>query len=301
MLIRIITFAAVGFFVWSRVVMAAMTSTNFEIRWDTVSTGGSDTGSSASYLLRDTAEVSVAGTGTSSSYQLEQGYRGSIDDQLITFEVFAQDTASGRAATALSGTTVTTSTSGITVGTLIVVIQDLGAAQVSAIGEVASIGVGTLTVDAWTNGGTQPTVDGTNDYVYPVSSTSIALGTLSTSSISTAVVAFEVTAANDSGYTVQVFDDGNLRSGSNDIDDVTDGSITAGSEEHGARSSDATLSGSTFDTADTAILTTAADVATETAAKYESRHFLTLKTAISTSTIAESYSQSIYLIASGNY
>jgi hypothetical protein len=181
------------------------------------------------------------------------------------------------------------------------VIQDLGASQVSAVGEVASIGVGTVTVDAWTNAGSQPIVDGTNDYVYPVSSTSIALGTLSTSSISTAVVAFDVTVANDSGYTVQVFDDGNLRAGSSDIDDVTDGSVTAGSEEYGARSSDVSLSGSTFDTVDTAILTTAVDIATESTAKYESRHFLTLKAAISTSTAAESYSQSLSLIASGNY
>ena len=39
-----VTFALVGFFVWASFASAGMTSTNYEIRWDTISTGGSDTG-----------------------------------------------------------------------------------------------------------------------------------------------------------------------------------------------------------------------------------------------------------------
>ncbi|MBI4591914.1 hypothetical protein HY733_00485 [Candidatus Uhrbacteria bacterium] len=278
-----------------------MSSTNFEIRWDTVNTGGSDTASSTSYLLRDTSEAGVSGSGSSTSYQVTQGYRSGIDDQIITFEVYSQTTASGRAATALSGLTVTADTTGISVNMLIAVVQNLGESQVAAIGRVASIGGGTISVDAWKDGGTFPTIDGTNDYMYPLTSSSVAFGTLSTSSVSTALLAFEVSAANDNGYVVQVVEDGNLRSGSNDIDDVTDGSVSTGLEEYGARSSDTSLSSSTFDTADTAITSTFSDVATESSAIFENRGFLSLKVAINQPTTEGSYSQILSLIASGNF
>lgn len=298
---RIVTFALVGFFISGHFAQATMSSTNFEIRWDTISTGGSDTASSGSYLLRDTAESAVAGSASSSSYQLTQGYRSGVDDQIITFEVLTQTTALARAATALSGLTVTSSTSGISVDSLIAIVQNVGASQVAAVGRVASLGTGSITVDAWKDAGTTPTIDGTNDYVYPLSSTSVGFGELAASSIATAIVAFEVTAANDSGYTVQVFDDGNLRATGYDIDDVTDGSVTAGSEEYGARSSDTTVSSSTFDTADTALSTAFQDVATESLASFESRNFLTLKVAMSSSSGNVAYSQVLSLIVSANY
>lgn len=298
---RIFSFAVVGFFVSVPFVQASMTSTNFEIRWDTISTGGSDTSSSGSYLLRDTAESMVAGSSSSSTYQLTQGYRAGVDEQILTFEVLSQTTASGRAATALSGLTVTASTSGLSVGGLIAVVQDLGASQVSAIGRIASLGAGTITVDIWKNAGSVPVVDGTNDYVYPLTSTSVAFGDLLTTTVATALVAFEVNAANDNGYVVQIVDDGNLRSLNSDINDVADGSVEAASEEYGGRSSDTSLSGSTFDTTDTALATTAADVATESSLSFESRNFITLKVAISSSTSASDYSHSVSFIASGNF
>jgi hypothetical protein len=297
---RIFTFAAVGFFVCASI-SSAMTSTNFEIRWDTVSTGGSDSASSSSYLLRDTAETTLAGSASSSTYQLDQGYRSGVDDQIMTFEVFAQTSSSSRSATALSGLTVTASTSGISVGDLIAVVQDLGASQISAVGRVTSLGAGTITVDAWKDAGTTPTIDGTNDVVYPVTASSIALGELSTSTVTTAIITFEVTAANDNGYVVQVIEDGNLRSGGNDIDDVTDGSVTAGSEEYGARSSDTTLSNSTFDTADAGITTSFQLIASESSASFESRNFITIKAAISSSTNNASYSHIVSLVASGSF
>lgn len=298
---HIITFAVVGFFVCTPFVEAAMTSTNFEIRWDTVSTGGSDTASSASYLLRDTAESTVAGIGSSSSYQLRQGYRVGVDDQILTFEVVSQNTAGGHPATALSGLTVTAATTGISVNSLIAVIQDAGASQVTAIGRVASLGSGTITVDAWKNAGTQPTIDGANDYMYPLTSASVSFNDLSTTAVVASIVAFEVSSANDNGYVVQVFDDGNLRSGAADIDDVSDGTVSASSEEYGGRSSDTSISTSIFDTADSAITTTSTDVATESAAIFSSRNFVTLKAAISSSTTIGSYAHTISFIASGNF
>lgn len=296
---RIVTFALVGFFISVPFAQATMSSTNFEIRWDTVSTGGSDTASSANYLLKDTVESTVAGSGSSASYRLRQGYI--VTFGIITFEVFTQTTASARAATALSGLTVTASTSGISVDSLIAVVENVGSSQVAAIGKVASLGIGSITVDAWRNGGTAPTIDGTNDLVYPLTSTSIAFGELSASSVATAIVAFEVNTDNDNGYVVQLFEDGNLRDGAVDIDDVSDGSVTAGSEEYGGRSSDSSLSTSTFDTADTGVTTTFTNVATESAAIFESRNFVTMKAAISSSTDSGSYAHTLSFIASGNF
>lgn len=297
----VIAFALVGFFIWSNFAFAQMSSTNYRIRWDSISVGGSDSASSTSYLLRDTTESTTAGSSTSTSYQLEQGYRAGVDDQIITFEVFSQTTSSGRSATALSGNTVTASTSGISVNDLIALVQDVGASQVAAIGRVSSIGSGTITVDTWMNGGTAPVIDGSNDSVYPLTSTSVSFGTLAMTSLATSLIGFEVSSANDNGYVVQISEDGNLRTTSNAIDDVADGSVSVGVEEYGARSSDTSLASSTFDTADTAFTTSFQDVATTSSASFESRNFVTLKVGISTLTSGGSYSQTISLIASGNF
>lgn len=298
---RLFTFAAVGFFVCATFANAEMTSGNFRIRWDTVSTGGSDTSLSASYLLHDTGESAVAGSASSASYQLSQGYRAGVDDQIITFEVFAEDTASGRTATALAGTTVTADPTGLSVGDMIAVVQNVGVSQVAAIGRIASFGAGTIAVDVWKDAGAAPVIDGINDVVYPMNATTVAFGELSTFIVGTGIVAFEVTAANDNGFVVQVLEDGNLRSGANDIDDVADGSVTVAVEEYGARSSDTTLVSSTFDTADTALTTSFQSVATESSASFENRNFITLKAAISSSTTSGSYAHTISVIASGNF
>jgi hypothetical protein len=297
----VFTFAIVGFFLCAQFAQAEMTSTNFKIRWDAVSTGGSDTSSSASYQLRDSVDGSAADKIQSTNYQVDSGYRAGIYDQILTFDVQAQNMASGRAASAVSGTTVTASESGLSVGDMIALIQDQGGSQVVAIGRVNTLGSGSFSVDFWTNNGTAPTIDGTNDYVYPISGTSIAMGDLATGSVSTAVISMEVTIENDNGYVVQIMEDGELRDGVNDISDVADGTVSAGSEEYGARSSDTSISGSTFDTADSAITTTFQDVATVSSAAFESRNFLILKAGIDGSTTAGSYAHTLSIVASGTF
>ncbi|MBI4437398.1 hypothetical protein HY631_00395 [Candidatus Uhrbacteria bacterium] len=296
------TFALVGIFVYVNVVSAAMSSSSYLIRWDSVNTGGSDTGSSSSYQLRDTLEAAVAGRTSSSSYNLDQGYRGGVLDQVIAFDVRAQDISDPRTASSLASLTVTVSSvSGISAGSYVVLVQDQGVSQVSAIGKVASVGSSTITVDSWTNGGTAPTIDGFGDYLYILSGATVAFGQLSDSSVRTAVIAFEVSADSTSGYVIQVSDDGNLRSGSNDVDDVSDGAVNEGSEEFGARSSDTSLASTSFDTADAALTTTRQDIVTRSSASLADRSFVTLKASISTSTAAGSYANTISFIASGNF
>jgi len=283
-------------------VFAAMSSTNYQIQWDSLTPGGSDTSSSASYLLRDSLGTASLGSGSSTSYQTQSGYRAGVYDQVAAFQVFGQ-TSTTTDASVLSGTQITVSSSAsFSAGDYIALVQDVGASQVAAIGKVSSTGVGTLTVDFFKNGGTVPTIDGTNDKVYKLSGASAALGTLSWNSVTTAIVGFEASADTGNGYTVSVFSDGGFRFGIYEINGVADGSVSAGIEEYGGRSTDATLANSTFDTADTAFSTSAQEVATESSSALESRNFVTLKASINqTSSTNGSYTQMLSFVLSGNF
>lgn len=297
------TFALVGFFVYSNLASAAMTSTNYEIRWDSLSAGGSDTSSSASYNLRDSLSQITSGGGSSTSYQESTGYRAGVYDQVITFSMFIQNTQeTERIATSLTSTTIaTTNTTGIAVGDYILLVQDVTSTFLSAIGKVTSISSGvSVTVDELKNGGTAPVIDGSGDQLFLMGATSLILPTLMPTGVSRIVLGFEVTADIDNGYVVQLKESGNLVSGAYQIGDVSDGEVTLGSSEYGAKSSDTTISSSTFDTVDTAITGSFQDIATESSAKFEDRNFLTLKAATATIQSGE-YTQSISIIASGNF
>lgn len=296
-------FVLVGFFIYTNPAMAEMTSTNYQIRWDSLTEGGSDTSTSETYGVHDSIGGNALGDSTSENYQTDSGYRAGIFDQIITFDILLQNSSDSRVVTARSGTTVSlANTTGLSAGGYVALVQDNGESQVSAIGKISSVSSGvSLTVDAWTDNGTTPTIDGTNDVLYPLNGSAIGLGELSSSSVATAIIGYEVTADLDSGYSVQVLTSGGLSNGTQSITGVADGAVTTGSEEYGARSSDTSIATSTFDTQDTALTTSFQDIATETEAKYDNRHFLTLKAAAATTTTSGNYSQSITLIASGNF
>ncbi len=282
-------------------VSAQMSSANFEIRWDTIGAGGSDDSTSASYQLRDTIGNTGIGNSSSANYDARAGYRQGIFDQVISFDLFTQSN-SNTEATALVGNTVTVAgTTGFSTGNMVAVIQDLGSSQVAGIGEITGIAGNNITLDNIETGGPALVIDGTNDYLYRMSGSSVGFGTVDDTDYSTALVGWEVTVDTDDGYTVYVLEDGNLRDGANDIDDVVDGAVTLGSEEYGARSSDQTLAGSTFDTADTAFTGSFQEVGTKGSLSYKSRDFLTLKATVAAGTPEGDYSHTISLISSGNF
>ena len=298
-------FVLVGIFLYSDPAFAEMTSSNFKIRWDSVTTGGSDTASSASYSLRDSVGGPSVGTSTSNNYKLSAGYRAGVFDQVISFEILPQSVSDQRSVSSRSGLTIsTTDTSSLYEGEFIALIQDRGAGQVSAVGKIAPGGISpgvSVTVDSWSDAGITPTIDGTDDYFSPLNGSSVAFGTLSLTKVTTAIIAFDVTTETENGYSVQLMQGGSLTSGSNHIAPVADGSVTAASEEYGARSSDTTLATSTFGSQDTAITSLFQDVATESTIKFNDRHFVTLKAAIASGTTAGTYTQTLTLIASGNF
>jgi len=281
-------------------VHAQMSSSNYKTRWDSFSVGGDDDSGSASYQLRDTVGNNSIGSSTSANYETRGGYRAGVFDQVVTFEIFTQSNGSQTDATGLSGTTVSVaSTGGFSEGDFIAIVQNEGGSQVSGIGKVTNVdgGANELTVDEITSDGAL-SIDGTNDYVYSLSSSSVNLGELTDSAVSTAIIGFNTSVDVDSGYTVQVFEDGDLRDGANTVDDVADGSVTAGSEEYGGISSDGDV---TFGTQDEPFTSDYADVADRTENSFDERDLVTVRAAIDGTTPDGSYAHELTFIVSGNY
>ncbi len=277
-----------------------MTSTNYQILWDSVGVGGIDTATSASYKLRSSLGT-VGGTSSGSTYQVTDGYRAGIYDPIVDFDVLTQKRSTQVAVTAMTTTTVTvTTTTGISDGDYVLVVQDEGVSQVSAIGKVTGVTATVITVDFFDGG--SPTIDGSGDYVYELTGDAIDFGTITSSAVSTAVIGWEVTADVSQGYNVYLFENQDLlASGPSTITDVSDGTVTAGSTEYGARASDASLASSTFDTQDTGITTSLQQVASRSNNAYEERDFVTLKVSVANGFTSGGYSHTLTAIYVGDY
>lgn len=296
---------AMAFFVMPPA-FAAMTSTNYQILWDTAGVGGESTSSSSSYTLRDTVGDVAAGDGEGASYKLLSGFRAGLFDRTVNFRVLGMDRSYQVAATSVAGTTVTvTTTTSYASGNYIVLIQNEGASQVSATGKVTSLTATTLVVDAWTTNGTMPTIDGADDVVYLMNTVpSISLGTLTESDVSTAVLAWDASADVAQGYSVYVMADHEMQStvsASTVLTSVSDGAVSAGATEYGARSSDVSLSLSTFDTQDSAITTSLQQIASRSDNSFKARDFLTLKAAVANGTTSAEYAQELTILFVGDY
>lgn len=283
---------------------AEMSSTNYLLQWDSISVGAHDSQSSSSYRLRSSFDAGVSADDfSSSSYRLDGGYRGGVYDPVSTFRIYVQDRTSQVAAIAYTSTTVTvTSASGFSSGDRILVVQNEGVSQTAAMGKVTSITDSTLTVDTFA--GVALSIDSSNDYVYRMTAdgTSLPLGTPTPSTVITGAVGWEATADVQTGYSVYIAEDGNLRTGSgNVIADVSDGVVSAGASEYGAQSSDTTLASSSFDAQDTGITSSPQLIASRAAVSFSERDFLTLKLGIDSAQAAGSYSQNLYVLFAGNY
>lgn len=280
-----------------------MYSTSYRINWDNVGTSAEAASSSATYVLKGNVG-SVQGVSTSASYSEMAGYRAGAYDPTVEYAIFTQDFVSQVAATASTSSSVdVTTTAGFAVGDKIALIQDEGANQVTAVGQITVIAGNTLTVDRFDNGGSSPVIDGSNDYVYLLSGTSLPLSVLTPSTISTGIISWEANADVPSGYTVYMVEDHGLQETTTGavLPGVTDGEVTIGQSEYGARSSDISLSSSTFDTEDTQFTTSPQLVASRSPYELNNRDFLTLKAATKSTQAAGSYAQNLTLIFVGSY
>ena len=140
------------------------------------------------------------------------------------------------------------------------------------------------------------TVDPT--FTFVISSTSCALGTLSTGSVSSCNYSVTTTSNAEDGYATAIVEDGNLRNGTPDIDDVTDGTVTAGSEEYGVG-----LTGTDRSFVDEQAITgTVLTIASDATGPISSQAVtVTHKVSITGATLAGSYSHTVTLISTGTF
>ncbi len=287
-----------------QVVRAAMSSANYEIKWDAVTPGGEDTSASATYQLRDSVGETAGGDSSSATYQNGAGYRQGVFDQTATFEVFIQYRNSQVAATALVGETVTvTSTTGFATGDMILIVDNEGDSQDSAIGQIETIVGNDITVDFLTDSGSAPTIDGSGDYVYNLDASSLSFGSLNSGDVATGVIGWEVNADVSEGYHVYVYQDHDFRKTTDAaevISAVSDGDVSAG-VEYGGRSSDSTLTLSTFDSQDTGYDEDFQEVGSRTDNSFISRDFVTSRIVMNATVESGTYSHTLTFVYVGDY
>ena len=284
-------------------VFAEMSSTNFIIRADALSSGGDNTSSSASYLLRDSVAGMAQGISSSSSYNLRSGFRPMVFDPVVSLNVGVQETDVSTTISSLVGTDVTVdSTSGFSVGDLVILGQDVSSSPVMAVGEVVSIVGSVITVDELVSNGS-PVVDGTDDTLFRASGTSVSFGGLSNTLVTQRLIVWEVSVDVTNGFVVYLAEDADLQSGVNTITDVSDGEVTAGSTEYGARSSDTTLAGSTFDSEDAPVTSTLQQIGTVASgsASFDAKGYVELKASRSGLAQQGTYEHNLYVVASPTY
>ena len=297
---------AVAVFLFTFSGVYAMNSATYQINWDSVNSGGNDVSTSTNYLLRDTIGEQATGFSSSTDYTISAGYRvGDQDLPSLTFFLGTQENSTQTAYSSFSSSSkavVVSSVASFSVGDLIGVVENQGLTQRVAIGRILSIAGTTITVDAWDGVPAllSATPAGGDDYVYRMDGSSAALGTLSVTAGKTSLTGTRVNSNAQNGYTVYVNVDGDLRvSTSTFITNVTDGTVTIGSEEYGAQvyGSMATGTGSDF-----AFSTSTRAIQTSTAiAPTEERTALVYKATIATNTPAGNYSQKVYYTVTPNY
>lgn len=284
----------------------AMTSTNFNVSWDSINSGGTDDGTSTNYLLRDTLGEQGSGFSSSSNYALSAGYRtGDKSDNFITFDISGYDNASK-----VAYSTFSTSTNSVTVASVasygvddyIVVIENLGFSEMVSIGKITGINGFVMTVDVWD--GSTSTMSaipvGGNDFVYKLSTNTVAFGTLSQSIENTASSMTRVRSNAANGYTVYVNDDGHLRiDATNFIDDVADNSVTLGQEEYGWKVFGSRATSTVLDYPFSTSTRAIQEAATGTSA--EERVVMVYKVSITSGTVGGTYGHTVYFTATANY
>ena len=282
-------------------VSAQMTGVNYRIDSDSFGSGGDNTSSGSTYEVRDSIGGGAMGIGIGSTYELRSGLRPMIFDQIIILDVVAQETSTSTTVLGLSGTDITLlSSASFSVGDHVFLVQDVGSSPVSALGKVTAIVGNTVTVDELVSSG-GISIDGSDDRLYRATGTAIDFGDLSATSIVHRLVGWGVSADVPNGFQGYVVEDGNLRSGADDVDDVSDGEVSVGSEEYGARSSDTSLSASTFDTVDTALTTSPEQVGSEAGTGFAKKGFLDLRAAISLGTTDGTYAHSLTFTVAPTY
>lgn len=233
----------------------AMTSTQYQINWDSVNSGGRDDATSTNYWLRDTVGEQGTGLSGSANYQISAGYRvGDDQEPFLALALAVQENSTGVGWTAFSnaGKTATlSSTSNFAIGDYVGVVENVGLSQLVAFGKITDVSGLVITVDSWSGepGSLSASPSGGNDFAYRMNGKRAELGTRLPSTAGTSLSFTDVLSNIGTGYVVSLQSDDDLRNdASSTIANVTDGTVTIGSEEYGGESvgTAATSTGSDF-------------------------------------------------------
>ncbi|MEO5927688.1 MAG: hypothetical protein ABIO72_03120 [Patescibacteria group bacterium] len=283
-----------------------MSSTNYTVDFDSLNSGGDDISSSTNYQMRDTIGEQATGFGSSTNFGLQAGYRQAESLTNLSFSLGTQEDGTQTTFSAFSDVSKTVtvgSVAGYSVGNFIGVVENQGLSQIIAIGRIVSIVATTITVDQWDGapGSVSAVPAGGDDFVYRLEGSAAQLGTLTVATGETSLTHTDVSTDASSGYSVSVTSDGTLRSSlPASIADVSDGTVTIGSEEYGGRVSGA-FATVTSTSSDFPITTTAFEIQESTTTATNQRVGLIYKAAISSSTPGGSYAQLVFYTVTGNF
>jgi hypothetical protein len=283
----------------------AMTSTNYEINWDSINIGGTDTSTSTNYLLRDTIGEYATGVSTSTNYEISAGYRaGGTASPSLSFEVGTLEDGAETTWSAFSeaGNTVTVTTSSVyAVGDYIAVVENVGFAQIVAVGKVTDVTGSTVTVDDWEGepSSLSASPSGSDDYTYRLGGSSADLGMQSIVTENTSITVTNVVSNASNGYTVTIEGRDALHTTLSTIEDVSDGAVTAGSEEYGIESIGTHAANPGTDVAIPVLSTRV--VQQDTAPAANDRVAIVYKLSVNPSTPTGDYTQKLVYRLTGNF
>lgn len=135
-------------------------------------------------------------------------------------------------------------------------------------------------------------------FTFSLSKNSIDFGTLTVGSVFTDNVTVTTSTNADGGYFTTIVEDGEFRTFGDYINDVTDGTVSAGSEEYGVRTSG--TSGQ-MNGADTAILSTVQEVADYASWIDGDAVTVDFKVSITPTTAAGYYEHIVTFISTGRF
>lgn len=283
-----------------------MSSANFTVPWDEWSSGGGEAGSSASYQIADTLGGTAVGVASSTSYTLLSGYRLG-DARALSFSA-AMAPVGGVASpySALNASTKTISltlgegeTNPFSVGDYVAVIEDPGLGQLTAVGRVTIAGSASVTVDRFEGDISSMSATPSSARVVQLSGGNIAFGEISASVGAVATGILSVQAPTPAGYTLFAQSVSNLISSSHTFNAVSDGAVSVGVEEYGIR----TLGTTAALLSDTPLTTAITSIQSSSSASgpTDDRTAFLYKLAISSTTPAGAYSQSVFFTLTANY
>jgi len=284
----------------------AMTSTNYQIQWDSINSGGTDFSSSTNYSLHDTVGEQATGYSSSTNYTVHAGYRqtSGVVIPTLSFSLGAQENITKTTYTSIStstNTVVLSSVASFSTGSFIGIVQDEGLAQSLIVGEIINITGLTVTVDKWDgmvlNITSPPT--GGDDFAYRMDGHSIPFGALTSGIPKTGAVRTDISTNAANGYTLRIQSDGYLRtSSSSHIMDVSDGAVTVNAEEYGASTHGPSATSTGYDFA---VSSTLREIQHSNTVADRDRIGMIYKVSITPTTPAGNYSQTVRYLLTANY